>query len=513
MGYARVCMNTKRRAFWFNLKFNKLFLTFYFMPEEFGKIDYQEVGFKAGLEIHQQLNTKKLFCNCPSLLRQDEPDFTIKRKLHVVAGESGEVDIAAKHEAEKERTFVYDGYDTTCLIELDEEPPHEINQEALKIALQIAIFLNAKIFSITQIMRKTVVDGSNTSGFQRSVLIARDGWIVTKSGRVGIESICLEEDAARIVERKEHSNIFRLDRLGIPLVEIATSPDMKSAEHVKEVALYIGKVLRSCKVKRGIGTIRQDINLSIRGGNRIEIKGFQEPSMMTKTIDNEINRQLTILKMGKYIYKEVRNALPNGDTEFLRPLPGAARMYPETDLPLLKIPRDLINEVKKNLPQLREDVEKEFEKIGLNNEMIQLLFKQNKIEEFKELLKILNEPSLIAKILLVYPKEIASHEKKTMHFVDNKLNKDVIANVVEAVEYKKISKEHIKKILERIVLGENLEDILVSKKEENIEEKIMKIIKAKPGLSENAYMGLVMKELKGIGGKEAMEIIKKLLNK
>lgn len=154
MGYARVCMNTKKRAFWFNLKFNKLFLTFYFMPEEFGKIDYQEVGFKGGLEIHQQLNTKKLFCNCPSLLRQDEPDFTIKRKLHVVAGESGEVDIAAKHEAEKERTFVYEGYSTTCLIELDEEPPHEINQEALKIALQIAIFLNAKIFSITQIMRK-----------------------------------------------------------------------------------------------------------------------------------------------------------------------------------------------------------------------------------------------------------------------------------------------------------------------------------------------------------------------
>lgn len=145
--------------------------------------------------------------------------------------------------------------------------------------------------------------------------------------------------------------------------------------------------------------------------------------------------------------------------------------------------------------------------------MIQLLFKQNKIEEFKELLKILNEPSLIAKILLVYPKEIASHEKKTMHFVDNKLNKDIIANVVEAVEYKKISKEHIKKILERIVLGENLEDILVSKKEENIEEKIMKIIKSKSGLSANAYMGLVMKQLKELSGREAMEIIKKLLNK
>jgi len=485
------------------------------MGEEFGKLDYESLGFKAGLEVHQQLDTKKLFCNCPSILRQDEPDFTIRRKLHVVAGESGEVDIAAKHEAEKEKTFVYEGYDTTCLIELDEEPPHEINQDALKIALQVAIFLNAKIFPITQIMRKTVVDGSNTSGFQRSVLIARDGWIITKSGRVGIESICLEEDAARIVERKEHSNIFRLDRLGIPLIEIATSPDMKSAEHVKEVALYLGKILRSCKVKRGIGTIRQDINVSIKGGNRVEIKGFQEPSMMTKTIDNEISRQMTLLKMGKYIYNEVRNALPNGDTEFLRPLPGAARMYPETDLLLLKISRDLVNEVKKNLPQVREDVEKEFEKIGLNNEMVQLLFKQNKIEEFKELLKILNEPSLIAKILLVYPKEIASHEKKAIKEVEKILSKDVITLVVEKLKDRKVSKENIKAILEKIVRGEEIEKAIAIKKHDvnAVEEKVMKIIKNKPGLSENAYMGLIMKELKGIGGREAIEIIKKLLNK
>ena len=488
------------------------------MQEEmnnFGKIDYEAVGFKAGLEVHQQLDTTKLFCNCRSLLRQDEPDFVINRKLHVVAGESGEVDVAAKHEAEKERTFSYEGYDTTCLVELDEEPPHEINPDSLKIALQIAIFLNAKIFPISQIMRKTVVDGSNTSGFQRSVLIARDGWIVTKSGRVEVESICLEEDAARIIEKKQEGSVFRLDRLGIPLVEIATAPDMKSAEHVKEVALHIGKILRSCRVKRGIGTIRQDINLSIKGGNRVEIKGFQEPSMMTKTIDNEIQRQMALLKAGKYVYNEVRNALPNGDTEFLRPLPGAARMYPETDLPLLKISRDLINEVKKNLPQLREDTEKEFEKIGLSNEMIQLLFKQNKIEEFKELLKILNEPNLIAKILLVFPKQIASHEKKTIKEIEKILNKDAITFVVEKLKEKKISKEHLKSVLEKIVRGEEVEEAAAIKKQDLValEEKVMKIIKAKPGLSENAYMGLVMKELKGLSGREAMEIIKKLLNK
>lgn len=477
------------------------------------EIDYNEIGFKSGLEIHQQLDTKKLFCNCPSILRSDEPDFSVKRKLHAVAGESGEVDVAAKHEAEKNKEFIYEGYDTTCLVELDEEPPHEINQDALKIALQIAIFLNCKIFSIAQIMRKTVIDGSNTSGFQRSVLIARDGWIITKTGRVGIESICLEEDACRVIEKKKDSTIFRLDRLGIPLVEIATAPDIKNAEHVKEVALYLGNVLRSCKVKRGIGTIRQDINLSIRGGERIEIKGFQDPAMMTKTVDNEIERQLFNLKSGKRIQSEVRNALPTGETEFLRPMPGADRMYPETDLPLLKISRDLINEVKKNLPELREDIEKELEKKGLNEEMIKLLFKYNKIDEFKELLEIYDEPNLVAKLFLVFPREIASHKKKQTFEVEEILNKEVLIFVLEKLKDKKITKEQIKNVLEKIVDGEEMEKAISFKKHDgNVEEQIMNLIKSKPGLSENAYMGLVMKEFRGkINGNEAMEIIKKLV--
>jgi len=152
---------------------------------------------KCGIEIHQQLDTHKLFCECPSILRNDEPKFEVMRKLHAVAGESGEVDVAAKHEMSQDREFIYHGYDTTCLVELDESPPREINEEALQTALHVAMFLNCEILPITQIMRKTVIDGSNTSGFQRTVLIARNGWIETQHGRVGIEGINLEEDAAR----------------------------------------------------------------------------------------------------------------------------------------------------------------------------------------------------------------------------------------------------------------------------------------------------------------------------
>ncbi len=475
------------------------------------ELDYTKLGFKSGLEIHQQLDTRKLFCNCPSLLRTDEPDFIVKRKLHVVAGESGEIDVAAMHEVLKNKEFVYQGYDSTCLVELDEEPPHSINQNALKIALQIAILLNAKIMPLTQIMRKTVVDGSNTSGFQRTVMIARNGWVETEQGKVEIDAIFLEEDSARKVKTEGNKVYWRLDRLGIPLVEISTAPDIKSPEQMKEVALHIGQILRSCKVRRGIGTIRQDVNLSIKGGERVEIKGFQNPKMMIETLNKEIQREIDLIEAGKKFGAEVRNALPDGSTEFLRPMPGAARMYPETDLPLLKIHRNLINEAKKDLPKLIGEIEDELKKKGLSEEMIKLLFKQRKVEEFKEMLGTIDNPQLVAKVVLVFPKDIAARKKLSLDKV-YELIEDEIPNVLKFVKDGKISESRIKDVLFGLAEGKSLKEAMSVEKVEgsDIEEKIAKIIKQKPNLSANAYMGLIMKEFKGkVDGKMVMEIIKK----
>jgi len=185
--------------------------------------DYSKLGFKSGLEIHQQLDTPKLFSGAPSYLRKDKPDYVVKRRLHAVAGEGGEVDVAAAHEAGLNKEFWYEGYnDTITLVELDEEPPRPINKEALKVASQIALLMNCKIYPVSQIMRKTVINGSNTSGFQRTVLIAHDGYIETSFGNVPIDALMLEEDSARPVERDENKVIWRLDRLGIPMVEIAS---------------------------------------------------------------------------------------------------------------------------------------------------------------------------------------------------------------------------------------------------------------------------------------------------
>lgn len=466
---------------------------------------------KSGIEIHQQLDTHKLFCKCPSILRNDEPQFLVFRKLHAVAGEFGDVDIAAKHEVEQGRDFVYQGYDTNCLIELDEEPPNEINEEALKIAVQIALLLNCEIIPITQIMRKTVIDGSNTSGFQRTLMIARNGFVETSKGKVRIESIGLEEDAARIVERESGKVIFRLDRLGIPLVEIGTAPDIKSAEQCKETALLIGDVLRACKVKRGLGTIRQDVNISIPGHPRVEIKGFQDVKMFVPVIENEVKRQLKNIEE-ENLREEVRNANEDGTTSFLRPMPGASRMYPETDLPLLKISRQFIDECKKNLPKLRSEIKGELKQSGLNEEQVNILLKEDKLEEFKALLEIISEPNLIYKVLIELPKEIASHEK--IDNIEEMITIDVIETILHAIIKKQIERHDVKHVFEQIAKGKSIEDALKIEKIDlhEIETEIANIVKEKPGLSIGGYMGLIMNKFKGkISGQQATEILSRLI--
>jgi Glu-tRNA(Gln) amidotransferase subunit E-like FAD-binding protein len=472
-----------------------------------------KLDLKCGLEIHQQLNTKKLFCDCPSILRSEEPDFTIKRKLHAVAGESGEVDIAAKYQASLNKSFIYQGYeDTTCLVELDESPPHEINIDALKVVIQVALLLNCKIIPITQIMRKTVIDGSNTSGFQRTALIARDGYVNTAHGRIGIDSICLEEDSARIISEKSNEVTYRLDRLGIPLIEIATSPDISNPDQAKEVALYIGDVLRSCDVKRGIGTIRQDLNVNIKGHPRVEIKGVQEPALIVKTINSEVEREKELIDKKNKAESQVRKAMPDGSTEFLRPMPGASRMYPETDLPLLRIKKDFIDETKRSLPKLSSELTNELKRFGLHEELISLILKDKKIEEFKELMNIIKNPELVAKVLVLYPRELASKNDLSEEKIKDILNKDIIVGILEAIQKKKITDRQVKETMERVINGIEFSDALRFEEHDSgkIEEKIINLLKEKPGLSDNAYMGLLMKEFKGkIDAKSLMDIIKK----
>ncbi len=269
-------------------------------------------GLKVGLEIHQQVAGKKLFCNCPAeLATEDEkPNLVVKRFLRAVAGETGELDIAARHEQKKQKYYLYNSYNAyNCLVDIDEEPPQPMNKEVLETALVVAQLLHANIVDEIQVMRKTVVDGSNTTGFQRTSLVAQNGFIEIDGRKVGIDTICVEEDSAKIVERKGDFDVYDLSRLGIPLIEIATDASIDSPELAQKVAEKIGMILRSTgKVKRGLGTIRQDVNVSIPHGQRVEIKGAQDLKMMPTLIRNEILRQQTLLdvqkQLGKFILEK-----------------------------------------------------------------------------------------------------------------------------------------------------------------------------------------------------------------
>jgi len=439
--------------------------------------DYKKVGLKAGLEIHQQLNTaSKLFCSSPTELRDTKgASYEFHRYLRPSKSELGEIDRAAIEEGIGTRRFTYKAYDSTCLVENDDEPPLEMNLEGLKIALQIALLLQMQPFEQVHTMRKLVIDGSNTSGFQRTALLAADGYVSLSSGSVRVDTLSIEEEAAQIVDK----DVYSLDRLGIPLVEIGTAPDVTTPKMARELALAIGTILRACKVKRGIGTIRQDINISIRGGARVEIKGVQALDLIEDIVRFEVTRQLNLLKIrdelrergarvekpvevssvfvhtasnvlkkkhvwglllpgfvglvGKDIQpdrrlgsefadhakkrgvagifhsdelprygitsrettallrfmkaegsdavviladenvkkcvnaiyavagrakaategvpEETRRALSNGCSEYMRPLPGAARMYPETDVSPIVLPTVLIGRVKAHLPE------------------------------------------------------------------------------------------------------------------------------------------------------------------
>ena len=264
--------------------------------------DYEELGLVAGLEIHQQLDTKtKLFCNCPTERR--EPSESVRsftRYLHPTKSELGELDEAALEESRVDREFEYLAFETTCLVEEDDEPPGHLDEEALETTLEIATLMDAMVVDQGHVMRKIVVDGSNTSGFQRSTLIATDGEIETSDGRIGIADILLEEESAARIEERDDGVTYGLDRLGVPLVEIGTEPDIRTPEGAREAAERIGMLLRSTgKVKRGLGTIRQDVNVSIEEGARVEMKGVQSLDDIDDLVAGEVGRQVELLEIAE----------------------------------------------------------------------------------------------------------------------------------------------------------------------------------------------------------------------
>lgn len=292
--------------------FTKLKLEMYdFLFKPFNEMtpdDYERVGFKGGLEVHQQLDTKKkLFCRCPvpQMPYKGEYHSEILRHMRPTLSELGEYDGTALMEFKTRKEIIYRiNRDNICTYEMDDTPPFEINEEALDIALEIGLAMNAKVVDELHIARKQYLDGSIPNGFQRTAIFCINGWIPYKDRKIDIVQMSIEEDSCREVSDSGHTRTYLTDRLGVPLVEIVTAPQMRTPVEIAEVNNIIRKVCQSTgKVRVGIGTARQDVNVSVYGGTRIEIKGVHKINSIPILTYNEAMRQWNLLRLREELHR------------------------------------------------------------------------------------------------------------------------------------------------------------------------------------------------------------------
>lgn len=272
-------------------------------------IDWRKLGFKSGLEIHQQLLTeKKLFCRCPAGIygKEGEHDAEVLRHMRPTLSELGEYDGTALMEFRTRKQILYLlNQESVCTYEMDDTPPFLINQKALDIAIEIALMLNCNLVGELHVMRKQYLDGSIPTGFQRTAIVGTDGYINLRGRRLTILQLALEEDSCRELADEGHTITFMTDRLSMPLVEVVTGPELQTPSEVAEACELIGRMLRSTgKVRRGAGATRQDVNVSIKGGTRIEIKGVPSIRLIPRLVREEALRQKALLEIRDKLWQK-----------------------------------------------------------------------------------------------------------------------------------------------------------------------------------------------------------------
>lgn len=630
-------------------------------------IDYEKVGLISGLEIHQQLDTGKLFSNAPcKIVPNEELDGEVTRKIRFSKSESGDIDAAALNEFKKDKKFVYRYNDEIAtLVDLDEEPPVGPNQVALNMAVRVSEMFNLTFFDSLYFMRKLIIDGSVTGGFQRTAILGFDGYFDTSFGRVKIEGINLEEDSCRVISREDERTIFSLDRQGIPLVEITTGPDMKTPDQILEGAQFIGNVLRSfSETRRGLGTIRQDLNISIARGKRVEIKGAQNLKLIPQIVESEVKRQMVLVsicdeleergvtqenfcdgevydvgdifsnteskvvlsnlngkntgvlgiklknfkgilgtniqenfrfatevsdrnkqhftkvkglfhsdELPKYgieeedvvqvrkamnceeddsfiilagekdyikdsllnivgiiehlmagVPTEVRQIIDSKEvnTKFLRPMPGAARMYPETDIEILELKDEYLNEMRENIPEMYDKkIERLCEKWNCEKVRVEEILSQFDEESFNLILKkSQKDVGFIYQSLFEIQKDIKKREKVEILELSN----DLLLDLFELVSKKNLNLNMLREIFvdlykNKIYEISSLENYLEEKgllgldiSEEEIEERVKKVIENNSGAPFGALMGKAMAEFQGkVDGKIISQTLRKLM--
>ncbi len=269
-------------------------------------IDYAEVGLIAGLEVHQQLLTdRKMFCHCPARLYTDTHDGFVLRHMRPTLSELGEYDGTALMEFKTKKNIIYLLHQSNvCTYEMDDTPPFLVNQQAIDIAIEQCLMLGCDIVDEVHIARKQYLDGSIPTGFQRTAIVGVNGRLPFRGRAISITQVSVEEDSCREVSDKGHLIIWRTDRLGMPLIETVTGPDLRTPDEVEEAILLVGRVCRSTgHVRVGLGASRQDVNVSVRGGRRVEIKGVPKAGWAPRLVHGEALRQVNLLRLRDELHR------------------------------------------------------------------------------------------------------------------------------------------------------------------------------------------------------------------
>ncbi len=616
---------------------------------------------RVGLEIHQQLATStKLFCPCP-IVKSDELPLSFERRLRPTQSELGQIDPAAVFEFNKGRVNLYKwNPESACLVDADEEPPHPPNAEAIETAVLMAQVLGSNVVDEVHVMRKLVIDGSNTSGFQRTAIIALGGALPVDGVSVGVQTITVEEDSSRVLKEGAQAREYALDRLGVPFVEIALDHVVGVPEHVEAVALSLGRSLRSTgRVARGQGTIRQDLNVSLLGGQVVEVKGVQKLNLIAKVVRYEATRQMGLVKIAEEIKKrgiaeveckaedatnvmkgtsapvlkralqkggvvtcvavadfagllglepfpairlgkelaeiartnglggvihsdefvkqgiseeesvalralagydsnaglvlvagdpervgtvaalvvdrlrkapvgvlgETRAATEEGETRYQRPRPGAARMYPETDIPEIVVTEEWKRGLRTMMPvPWREKVAAYSRRYSLSEEAALQLYDSDNSRLFEELAaKLKLEPSVIASILVETPVRLSREGVD-----ESKVSPEALTSVLVAVDGGRFAKEAAVDVLRAIGRGEadDVDDAvsklgLTGMSDEELAEIIEGVLKRNEALIQgkgdrafSVLMGEVMKLARGkVDGQKVSKLLRRALDK
>ncbi len=269
-------------------------------PSEAAELDYGAVGLIAGLEVHQQLLTaNKMFCHCPAGRYTTTHDGSVLRHMRPTLSELGEYDGTALMEFKTKKNIVYLLHEeNVCTYEMDDTPPFLVNQQAVDIAIEQCVMLGCDIVDEVHIARKQYLDGSIPTGFQRTAIVGVNGRLPFRGRELSITQVSVEEDSCREVSDRGHLIVWRTDRLGMPLIETVTGPDLRTPDEVAEAILLIGRVCRSTgHVRVGIGASRQDVNVSVRGGRRVEIKGVPRAGWAPALVHGEAVRQVNLLAL------------------------------------------------------------------------------------------------------------------------------------------------------------------------------------------------------------------------